>query len=143
MSTYDKRSQRGRFARISFIASKLCRLRCRPCGGARETSVCFSPALHSPGSVAKWGCSEREIDTGVLDLLRAYPWPGNARQLENAVERMVLLSGEAILRRTDVPDEILYAEEEEPKEESRDFKEARNLFERRFLYAVLHRHRAG
>ena len=53
---------------------------------------------------------------------------------------MVLLSGEAILRRTDVPYEILYAEEE-PKEESQDFKEARNSFERCFLCAALHRHR--
>ena len=74
-------------------------------------------------------------------MLRAYPWLGNVRQLENAVERMVLLSSEAILRRTDVPDEILYAEEEEPEQESQDFKEACNSFERRFFRAALYRHR--
>ena len=56
---------------------------------------------------------------------------------------MVLLSGDAILRRTDVPYEILYAEEEEPKEESQDFKEARNSFERCFLCAALHRRHRG
>ena len=54
-----------------------------------------------------------EIDAGALDMLRAYPWPGNVRQLENAVERMVLLAGGAVLRRADVPEEILYAEEDE------------------------------
>ena len=77
-----------------------------------------------------------EIDAGALDLLRAYPWPGNVRQLENAVKRMVLLAGGAVLRRADVPEEILYAEEE-----GQGFKEARNAFERRFLCAALHRHR--
>ena len=39
------------------------------------------------------GCAVHEIDAGALDLLRAYPWPGNVRQLENAVERTVLLAG--------------------------------------------------
>ncbi|MBN64287.1 MAG: hypothetical protein CME20_23240 [Gemmatimonadetes bacterium] len=87
------------------------------------------------------GCAVHEIDAGALDLLRAYPWPGNVRQLENAVERMVLLAGGAVLRRADVPEEILYAEEDESEEEGQGFKEARNAFERRFLCAALHRHR--
>ena len=29
-----------------------------------------------------------------LDLLMAYPWPGNIRELENEVERVVVLSGD-------------------------------------------------
>ena len=31
----------------------------------------------------------------------------NVRQLENAVERMVVLAGGAVLQRTDVPEEVL------------------------------------
>jgi transcriptional regulator with GAF, ATPase, and Fis domain len=31
---------------------------------------------------------------GVLDVLRAYDWPGNVRQLENAVEMAIVLSGD-------------------------------------------------
>ncbi|MEZ6021130.1 MAG: helix-turn-helix domain-containing protein [Planctomycetota bacterium] len=32
------------------------------------------------------------FDTAVWQLFQAYPWPGNIRQLENAVERCVLLT---------------------------------------------------
>jgi len=32
------------------------------------------------------------IDKGSLDLLRSYPWPGNIRELQNLVERSVILS---------------------------------------------------
>jgi transcriptional regulator with PAS, ATPase and Fis domain len=33
-----------------------------------------------------------EIDSDVLDRLRAYPWPGNIRQLRNVMERAVVLA---------------------------------------------------
>ena len=37
----------------------------------------------------------------------AYPWPGNVRQLENAVERaMALLGGRSTIEVTDLPPEI-------------------------------------
>ena len=34
-----------------------------------------------------------QISQGAMRLLMAYPWPGNVRQLENAIERAVTLSG--------------------------------------------------
>ena len=33
-----------------------------------------------------------ELSTGALDVLLAYDWPGNVRQLENTIERLVLFS---------------------------------------------------
>ena len=35
-----------------------------------------------------------EVRGSVMDLLERYPWPGNIRQLENALQRLVLLAGE-------------------------------------------------
>jgi DNA-binding NtrC family response regulator len=35
---------------------------------------------------------EIELSSGALDVLLAYDWPGNVRQLENTVERIVLFS---------------------------------------------------
>jgi transcriptional regulator with GAF, ATPase, and Fis domain len=39
----------------------------------------------------KAGRSFRGIDKKTLDLLRAYPWPGNIRELQNVVERSVIV----------------------------------------------------
>ena len=34
-----------------------------------------------------------ELDCGVLELLAAYPFPGNVRELKNAIEHALLESG--------------------------------------------------
>ena len=34
-----------------------------------------------------------KIDNTTLELCRAYPWPGNIRELQNIVERPVILCG--------------------------------------------------
>ena len=54
--------------------------------------------------VARNGGRVRGMDAAVLDHLSAYPWPGNVRQLENAIERMVLLASGSMFRRADVPE---------------------------------------
>ena len=38
------------------------------------------------------GKSIRSIEKKILDLLRAYDWPGNIRELQNIIERSVILS---------------------------------------------------
>jgi DNA-binding NtrC family response regulator len=43
------------------------------------------------------------ITEAALDLLRSYAWPGNIRQLENAVYRAVVLTDSAYLERADFP----------------------------------------
>ena len=40
------------------------------------------------------GLPRKTATRAALDLLSAYDWPGNVRQLENAIERAVVLSGE-------------------------------------------------
>jgi len=46
------------------------------------------------------------IANETLDLLRAYSWPGNIRELENAIERAVALARQAVLTPEDLPAEI-------------------------------------
>ncbi len=44
------------------------------------------------------GLKPREFEPGALKLLAAHDWPGNIRELRNAVERMLILtSGETVL----------------------------------------------
>ena len=40
----------------------------------------------------KMGKQIRKIDNSTLELCQSYPWPGNIRELQNIVERSVILS---------------------------------------------------
>ena len=55
----------------------------------------------------------------VLQALTAYHWPGNVRQLENVIERCVVLAQGESIRMEDLPAEL--------KEESTQFKSAADL----------------
>jgi formate hydrogenlyase transcriptional activator len=46
---------------------------------------------------AKAGKHIRSIDKNTLDLLRSYHWPGNIRELQNIIERFVILSSGEVL----------------------------------------------
>jgi two-component system, NtrC family, response regulator HydG len=77
-----------------------------------------------------------------LKILGTYPWPGNVRQLENAIESMVVLADGSVLRPQDVPEEIRFWRlESDPSEENIPLREAKMRFERRFLRRSLKRHR--
>src|SRR6185503_118870 len=41
---------------------------------------------------ARTGKNIRSIDKKTLELLQAYEWPGNIRELQNVIERSVILS---------------------------------------------------
>lgn len=48
----------------------------------------------------------RQVDPDALAALEHHPWPGNIRELENAVERAVLLADSDIITLADLPAEI-------------------------------------
>ncbi len=54
----------------------------------------------------KLGKNVRKIGAQAMDLIFQYHWPGNVRQLENAVERSVVLCKEDIIRPDDLPQEL-------------------------------------
>ena len=41
-----------------------------------------------------------------MDLLRAYSWPGNIRELENAIEQAVVFSSQPVLTPEDLPAQV-------------------------------------
>jgi DNA-binding NtrC family response regulator len=47
------------------------------------------------------------ISREAMQLLYAYPWPGNIRELEHAIERAVAMTSTAILYTEDFPAEIV------------------------------------
>ena len=50
------------------------------------------------------GKQVRGFSAGALDMLAQYGWPGNIRELENLVERMVLFASSQEIGRDDLPD---------------------------------------
>ncbi len=52
----------------------------------------------------------RRISTPAIDMLMAYHWPGNARELENCIERAVLLSRDDVIHGHHLPPTLQTAE---------------------------------
>jgi len=44
----------------------------------------------------KAGKNIRSVDKKTLDLLQSYDWPGNIRELQNIIERSVILSSDGV-----------------------------------------------
>ncbi len=49
------------------------------------------------------GKSEAALDPAALQLLESYAWPGNARELKNAIEHALVFGKEALLTTSDFP----------------------------------------
>ncbi len=54
------------------------------------------------------------------NLLQSCPWPGNVRQLRNAVEHAVLFARESTIAPTDFPEDIALGDADGPRELTRD-----------------------
>ena len=88
------------FYRLNVIQIHIPPLRDRP-GDIVELAVHFMTQANR---------AQRRAVTGIsADAQRAlieYPWPGNIRELENALERVVILKREGMIERADLPAKI-------------------------------------
>lgn len=57
-------------------------------------------------SILKNDLTEKVISQDAMVVLKKYSWPGNIRQLQNIVERLVLLSPGSVIGVPDLPDKI-------------------------------------
>lgn len=70
---------------------------------------------------------KRSLDKETADILNAYDWPGNIRQLENVIERMTIISNSKVIGRESIPDEILQSVSAPKKIESIDIRTQQTL----------------
>ncbi|MCB4204141.1 sigma-54 dependent transcriptional regulator [Deferribacterales bacterium Es71-Z0220] len=90
------------------------------------------------------GIEKKTIDKGLLEKMINYSWPGNVRQLKNAVERMVVLSDSSIITLNDAPPFLTEANNQQSKLNIEDLmaefyplKHAKDIFEKDYIEKVL------
>src|SRR5262249_61385282 len=78
------------------------------------------------------------ITESTMTVLKKYWWPGNIRELENLIERLVAVSDKDYISEEDLPLEFHFAQLE-PQGTSTDslFEDATNTFERKFILRAL------
>lgn len=77
------------------------------------------------------------IDPEALQVLKEYPWPGNIRELENLIERMVALSEGPIIRQADIPIEFFISGRGYPVRSDFPLKVALETFELNLIMRAL------
>lgn len=90
------------------------------------------------------GASDRRV-TGIspdaLDVLQAYSWPGNVRQLRNVVRRALVMASDPVLVPEDLPQEIVSAVDDRAMKGIGAFFDLRaasqDSFEREYLVKML------
>ena len=96
---------RGRFRedlyyRLAVVQVKLPPLRAR----GEDIRLLAEHFLH--GASAEFDRPVRRLDPATLAILRNHPWPGNVRQLRNALERAVLMAEGPVLRPIHLPPDV-------------------------------------
>jgi two-component system, NtrC family, response regulator AtoC len=78
------------------------------------------------------------VSEGTMSMLMKYWWPGNIRELENLIERLVAVSDKDYIAEEDLPLEFHFAQLEPRGMQSPNlFEHATNTFERNFIVRAL------
>jgi len=78
------------------------------------------------------------ITDSTVAMLKKYWWPGNIRELENLIERLVAVSDKEYISEEDLPLEFHFAQLEPKGQKTANlFEDATNTFERNFLLRAL------
>ena len=104
----------------------------------RERKEDILPLAHSflQSSCKAYRCGPASISAEALDRLLAHSWPGNARELEHAMERAVVLAGcKPKIEAADLPPEVVFGN---PAPDAEAIVPLAEL-ERRHILRALHR----
>lgn len=77
------------------------------------------------------GIPVKRVSEEVLEIFKKYHWPGNIREFENLLERMVLLSDKEVLTIEDLPPHLQQIQDRRPSQE----KEEEKILEERVFFS--------
>jgi DNA-binding NtrC family response regulator len=128
----DGRFREDLFYRINVIPIKLPPLRDRP-EDITQLAEFFLRRYN-----ARFRKNIQGVTDSTLAMLKKYWWPGNIRELENLIERLVAVGDKDYISEEDLPLEFHFAQLE-PQGTRGDnlFEEATNTFERNFILRAL------
>ena len=91
----------------------------------------------------KAGQRPKAFSEAALKKLRAYAWPGNARELKNLVERLMIMAPGDTIDLRDLPAEIVESDVIAVPADFSSLRQARDDFERRFILSALRKNRGN
>ncbi|BBO85233.1 RNA polymerase subunit sigma-54 [Desulfosarcina ovata subsp. sediminis] len=123
----DKMMAEGRFREDLYYRLHVIPIHIPP---LRERKACIPPLIqHYFNHFTKQlGIEEKtRISREAMDVLLAYPFPGNVRELVNLCERMVVMADENEIRIDDLPDSVLDTAEQCKADQMVGFQKNRSL----------------
>jgi two-component system response regulator AtoC len=129
----DKAVKEGRFREDLYYRINVIPIRLPPLRERSEDIVQLAEFfLHRYNARFRKGI--RGISESTMTMLKKYWWPGNIRELENLIERLVAVSDKDYIAEEDLPLEFHFAQlEPEGVRGDNLFEEATNTFERNFI----------
>ncbi|MFT4976706.1 MAG: two-component system response regulator AtoC [Myxococcota bacterium] len=101
----DRAVAEGRFRRDLFYRLNVVHVRLPPLRDRPEDIPLLAEVLIERAAT-RLGCAAPGLEVEALRVLMRHPWPGNVRQLENALEHAVLMTSDAVISASDLPPEI-------------------------------------
>jgi two-component system nitrogen regulation response regulator NtrX len=80
-----------------------------------------------------------EMSADALELMQNYSWPGNIRELQNLIERLLILGNQSMIRKKDLPDYLMASPElkAETSPDKHDLKTFKEMAERKYIQHCL------
>ncbi|MBN1355679.1 sigma-54-dependent Fis family transcriptional regulator [bacterium] len=131
----DQDAKNGRFREDLLYRLKVIEIKIPPLRERKEDILLLARFLVDKLS-KRMNMPSLHLDSTCIDYLHSYPWPGNIRELENAIERMIVLSKGGILLPENLPPNI---RQEKPIHLIKGAKSLRTLdqIEREYIEHVL------
>ena len=87
---------------------------------------------------ASYGRKPKELATEAMDVLTAYSWPGNIRELKNMIERIVIMNSQPLIQKKHLPS-LLYRDNSRrtAAAEASTLQQARAAYEKDFILRKL------